>query len=427
MDEQNLYITPSRVAGTLTAPPSKSHTLRAILFAMLAESPSTVLRPLPSPDMEAMCHAIEQFGARVDRFTDRLEILPGFCAAENVIDAGNSGLVLRLIGAVAGLLPSYTIITGDASLRQLRPITPLLEGLNQLGAFATSAGKWGRAPIIVCGPMKPGRAILSGRDSQPVSGLLIATSFLDGPSELIVKDPGETPWIDLNLSWLKMLRGRIEHENYQHYWIEGNLSYSGFTYEVPGDFSTAAFPLAAALVTGSTVTVTNLDFNDAQGDKVLLQHLSAMGAEVLLEEGAVTVAAEKALTGVEIDLEFCIDALPILAVLGCFCNGMTRLYNGRSARFKESDRIAAIAKELRKMGGQIQELEDGLLIQGSALHGAEMESHADHRIAMALSVAALGADSPSVIHNARCIDKTYGSFVTSFRKIGAEYGEQSIR
>ncbi|MDN3506438.1 MAG: 3-phosphoshikimate 1-carboxyvinyltransferase [Simkaniaceae bacterium] len=414
-----MQILPTKnLKGQIAVPPSKSHCLRAVLFAMLGSGVTRIENVLKSPDLEAMLDAISLFGAKVEREGSSLAIEGHFKPASDTIDAGNSGQVLRFIGAIAALLPSYTMITGDASIRSRRPVKPLLTALRGLGVLAESALGDGHAPITVRGPMHSGTTRLNGEDSQPVSGLLIATSFLDGHSEIVVDNPGETPWIDLTLDWIRRLGGAVTHENYSLYRVKGGLSYSGFTYTVPGDFSTAAFPIAAALITGSHLEITGLDPDDVQGDKELITILQSMGAQIRWEEKRLIVEPSK-LKGLFIDVNTCIDALPILAVIGCFADGVTTLYNGKIAREKESDRISAICTELKKMGAHIQEEPDGLVIQTSTLNGADLESYRDHRIALSLAVAALGATSPSKLSGAECIQKTYPNFAKDFSSIGA--------
>jgi len=415
----SLQIIPSKVKGKLAVPPSKSHTMRAILFGMLSSGKAVIDDFLPSPDTEAMIRAATLFGARVYRRGKMLFIEGGFGPAKDVIDAGNSGLILRLVGGISGLLPSYTTLTGDRSIRENRPVSPLLDGLKQLGATAESSRLDGRAPIVIKGPIHPGKVTIDGRDSQPVSALLIATSFLNGPSEITALNPGETPWVALTLHWLEKFGGKVDHDNFCHYRVSGNLNIPDFHYTVPGDFSTAAFPIAAALVTGSSLKLTNLDFNDPQGDKHFLQIIQEMGAHIKCSSALEILGGS--LKGLKMDVNPCIDALPILAVLGCYAQGKTELFGGAIARTKESDRIAAIVCELKKMGAKIEETADGLIVEKSPLKGAELDSHGDHRIALALAVAALGASGPSEIQGTQCISKTYPQFVADFTRIGANF------
>lgn len=420
----DIYVQPSSLQGTLIVPPSKSHTLRAILFAALASGTSQIKRFLPSPDTTAMIEAVRQLGALVDMEGNELRItgVSGkLQPAKDVIQCGNSGQVLRFIGAIAGLIPTYTILTGDASIRERRPVQPLLDGLNQLGAFATSALENGHAPILIKGPITRSSARLDGQDSQPVSGLLIAAAFGRHPIELHVSNPGEKPWIDLTLNWFERLGIPFYRKDHHYYRLEGSAQIEPFCYTVPGDFSSAAFPIAAALLTDSVVTLEQIDMLDCQGDKQLISILEKMGAHFNQDTNSLTIQPGSALKGIQIDINDCIDTLPILAVIGCFAEGCTEIINASIARKKESDRLHAMATELKKMGANIQEKPDGLLIHHSPLHGATVYSHNDHRIALALTVAALAAKTPSCIQDVDCIAKSYPSFQHEFSLLGAAF------
>jgi 3-phosphoshikimate 1-carboxyvinyltransferase len=417
-------IRPSTVQGTVIIPPSKSHTLRAILFASMAKGFSEIRNFLHSPDATSMIEAMRLFGASIEVTADFLRIrgLAGqLGSAENVIDSGNSGQVLRFVGALAALSPSYTILTGDHSIRHNRPVKPLLEALSQLGAMAASSRLDGYAPIIIKGPMQPGHTELPGEDSQPVSGMLIATSFLPGKTTITVTNPGEKPWIDLTLFWLKKCGIEISHQNYSRYTVPGFARIDSFSLSIPGDFSSAAFPIAAALVTHSELTLTNIDMRDCQGDKKLIEVLQLMGAKIDIDDEKKTLIVRKnsRLEGRQIDVNDFIDATPILSVIGCFAEGTTEIINASIARKKESDRLHAMATELKKMGAAIEERPDGLIIAHSPLHGAQVSSWRDHRIAMSLAIAGLGASSETVIEGAECVAKTYPSFAHDFRAIRA--------
>ncbi|HSX26743.1 MAG TPA: 3-phosphoshikimate 1-carboxyvinyltransferase [Chlamydiales bacterium] len=395
----------------LRVPPSKSHTLRALIFALMAKGKSQIFHSLHSPDTMAMVEAIRQLGAKVEVGKEAL-IVEGVAGkiqpAGDVIQCGNSGQVLRFIGALSALSPSYTILTGDASIRKNRPVKPLLDALNQLGAFAVSSRLDGYAPIIIKGPLKGGKAVLSGEDSQPVSALIIAGAFV--PLELSVQNPGEKPWVQLTLSWLDRLKIPYENHNFEHYRMKGGSAIDGFDFAVPGDFSSAAFPIAAALLTGSEMELEGLDRNDVQGDRAIIAVLEKMGARFGWEKNRLVVRKSD-LQGISIDVNDFIDALPILAVIGCFAEGKTELYNGAIARKKESDRIGAMAMELRKMGAKIEERVDGMVIHHSPLRGANIESHGDHRVALALAVATLAARGESKLHGMEVMAKSYPTFL----------------
>ena len=419
----------SKLQGRIAIPPSKSHTLRALVFSLMAKGRSEISHYLPSPDTAAMIDAIRLLGARVDAAPETL-IVQGtggnLLPASDVIHCGNSGQVLRFISALAALSPSYAILTGDDSIRQRRPMQPLLNALTQLGAFAQSSRGGGYAPILVKGPMAGNKATLSGVDSQPVSALLIACSFLPHPTEIEVENPGEKPWIDLTLHWLERFNIGYEHRRHEWYRLQGGASIPPFAHTVPGDFSSAAFPLAAALLTHSEITLFPIDMDDPQGDKAIIPLLQEMGARIEIDARAKTLTVKKSppLRGRKIDVNDFIDALPILAVIACFCEGETELLGGAIAREKESDRIHCIAEELKKMGADIEERPAGLLIRTSKLRGAPLKTSCDHRLVLSLSVAAMAAEGESAIDGVEAAAKSYPTFLEDFRALGANIGKE---
>ncbi len=412
----------SILSGTIEIPPSKSHTHRALIFALLAIGVSKIDKYLDSPDSAAMLKTIEHLGAKISKYESYLEIEgvgPKLHPSDDIINAANSGIVLRFIGALAALIPAYTVITGDHSIRTRRPVKPLLEALKQLGVFAESMTGDGYAPIIIKGPLETGCCTLDGQDSQPISALLIATSFAQGASEIHVTNPGEKPWVDLTLSWFDFLKLPYENHGYTHYKIPGGARISGFNYTVPEDFSSLAFPIAAALITQSELSITNVDMNDIQGDKKFLDFIRQMGGKLESEGRTLHVKKSGPLKGQTFDVNDTIDAITTLAVLGCYAEGETILTNGAIARKKECDRIHCITTELKKMGAAIEEREDGLLIRGSKLRGANLETYHDHRMVMSLTVAALGAEGESTIDGVECVAKTYPNFKEHMNKLGA--------
>ncbi len=413
-------IAPSKLKGALTIPPSKSQSMRALLFGLLAHGKSVLHNVLPSPDM---VHACRLLGAKVKEFSDRIEIVGvggKLNGAEDVIDAGNSGLILRLIGAVGALSTKPIVITGDHSVRNFRLVSPLLEGLNQLGATAFSLQGNGKAPILVQGQIQSRCAIIDGAESQPVSGLIIASAFAPSPVEIHVTNPGELPWVHLTLDWLDRFHIPYTTRNGEYYRLEGGASIEGFSYRVPSDFSSLAFPLVAALLTDSEVRFENLDFDDPQGDKELISILQKMGAKIEVEENALQVKKGSVLRGTKIDVNRCVDALPILAIVGCFAEGETELVGGEIARKKECDRISAMTTELKKMGANIEERKDGLSIKPSHLKGSVVHSYQDHRMALALAVAGLAAVGETSIEDIDCVSKTFPNFQAQMQKLGAK-------
>lgn len=371
-----------------------------------------------------MIAAITCMGAKVERLPDSL-IIEGTGGKigpfENVIDVGNSGICLRFLAALFALSSHFSVITGDASIRHQRPMAPLMAALKTLGASVHSLKEDGFAPLIIKGPITGQKVSVTGEDSQPVSALLIACALKQGPTEIRVTHSGEHPWVALTLHWLEKFGISVENDGFHTYRLQGGAVIPPFDYTVPGDFSSAAFPLAAALITRSSLTIENLDMNDSQGDKGLIAILQKMGANIAInpELKSLQIVPGAPLKGISVNVNDLIDAVPILSVIGCYAEGETRLTGAKVARDKECDRLSACTQELRKMGGKIEESPDELCIQKAPLNGASLFSHHDHRMAMALSVAAMGASGLTEISPVSCVEKTFPTFLSDMKRLGA--------
>ncbi len=421
---RQLAVSPSRLHGEIWIPPSKSQTMRAILFASLAKGISKISRYLQSSDTDAMITACKQIGAEIIVSKEQL-IITGTAGRptvpDNVIDARNSGQILQFFSAVCGLIHGCTIITGDHSIRTNRPITELLSGLNQLKSSSLSTRNNGYAPLVINGPISHGQLHIDGAISQPVSAFIIAASFLNGSTEIYVTNAGELPWIDVTLSWLDRLGIKYKNNNYTHYTVFGSVEHNAFDYVVSGDFSSAAYPIVGSLISGSSITVHGLDMQDPQGDKKLIDVLKLHGANIEYDENTRSLSVfPSEVTGGVINVNEFIDAVTILSVLGCYAKGTTTIIGAGVARLKESNRLATMVNELSTLGANIRETDDGLIIKQSCLRGGNVNSHRDHRVAMSLAIAALNAKGSVLINDVGCIDKSYPSFVDSMAELGAD-------
>jgi len=395
-----------RLSGAVTAPPSKSHTHRAVMIASLASGTSTIENPLLSGDCIATLDACRQFGAKLDA-GDVLRITgvggkPRTPYSE--IDVKSSGTTIRFLTAVSALCDGVTNLTGDSSIRA-RPLGPLLRSLTDLGATsAESLDGNDCPPVAITGKLRGGRTVIDGYSSQFISALLVACPLAGAGSEIEARNLRSRPYVRMTLEHLKRAGAKVRQDELKMFHIEGNQCYEPLNYTVLGDHSSAAFLRAAARVTDSEIEVLGLDETDEQGDRAI----TGMIRE--LDSGDRR----------ELDLRDMPDLLPVLAVLGCHADGTTILRNARHARHKESDRISAICAELKKMGADIEERPDGLVVRGSGLLGANLDGHGDHRIVMALAVAALDARGTSVINDAETLSKSYPGFVDDLARLGAK-------
>lgn len=414
--------------GPLFAPPSKSHTLRALLLASLARGSSKIINFLHGNDTLAMTKILQTNGCFINISKNILEITGSphqwKKPLSRHINAENSGQIFRFCTGQAARSSYPVIITGDNSIRNKRPIQPLLQALSVLNCTITHLSSPHLVPFQISGPLRHGEISLEGKDSQIISSLLMTLPFLDKPSIINVTDPGELPWIDLTLYWLKKVGAHISHNNYKRYYVEGNLSYSGFEVTIPSDFSSMAFLISLGLINNIYMEIHDVDYEEVQGDKKFLDILIAMGAKIeknFSKKSLKVYPSRDLLKGISVDINTCIDAIPILAVIACFAKGTTTIYNGAIARYKESDRIYAITQELRKINANIQETEDGLIIRNSTLlPDKHLFSHNDHRIALSLIVATLSLSGESCIKNTGCINKSFPEFLHAVSYLGGK-------
>jgi 3-phosphoshikimate 1-carboxyvinyltransferase len=418
----NLVVERSRLQGSIEIPSSKSHTIRAVVIASLAEGTSHIRNPLDSGDTRSAVNGCHALGAEIE--TGKAWVVKGVGGHPRLkaprIDLGNSGTSLRLLTSAAALQDGEAIFDGDGSLRT-RPLQSLLDAVNTLGGNAYSLNGNGFCPVSVRGRMRGGRTAVSGVTSQFLSSLLISVPLLEGDTEIHVATLNEKPYVAMTLVWLAEQKIRHERSGWESFFIQGGQRYHSFDKPVPGDFSSATFPLCAAAITSSRLLLKGLNMSDTQGDKEVFTMLAAMGVSIEVTAEGILVSPGE-LAGAELDLNSTPDALPALAVVGCCARGTTVLRNVPQARIKETDRIRVMATELSKMGASIEELADGLIIRESRLAGARVHGHHDHRVVMALSLAGMVADGETEVDTAESIDITFPGYVQTMQALGARIG-----
>jgi len=420
-----LKVRPSKLSGEITAPPSKSYTHRAFMIAALARGESRIINPLVGLDTQATIEAIRALGAEVAREGDVWRVLGTggklrLCA--DLIDVKNSGTTIRLMSAISALSPEPVRLTGDESILK-RPMGPLVEALEKLGAKARCQGRGGRPPVVVGGGLKGGEVEITGAvSSQFISALLIASPYARDDVRLTITGKLRSrPYVEITLELLEAAGARIRrNKSLTEFRIPGGQTFRPINLTIPGDFSSAAFPLGAAALTGSTVRVKNLDVRGAQGDRRIVELLEEFGADVKVRGKTVEACGTGTLSGIEADCGDNPDLVPVLAVLGSVADGQTRLINIPHLRFKETDRLRALAVELKKLRAEVKELPDELRLKGvRELKGARLSSYGDHRMAMAFAVAGLVARGETTVDRAESIPVSYPSFVSDMCKLGA--------
>ncbi|MFB6124362.1 MAG: 3-phosphoshikimate 1-carboxyvinyltransferase [Halanaeroarchaeum sp.] len=426
----DVTIAHSTVAGRARAPPSKSYTHRAILAGGYAEG--ALLRdPLVSADTRATMRAVEAFGGSVDRRDGEIDV-EGFegqpSVPGDVVDCANSGTTMRLVTATGALADGATVLTGDDSLRS-RPQGPLLEAIGDLGGHARSSRANGQAPLIIDGPMTGGAVEIPGDvSSQFVSALLMAGPLTaEGVDVRLSTALKSSPYVDITLDVLEAF-GVTADRTDDGFSVAGGQFYepTDGEYTVPGDFSSASYLLAAGALAAEDEVVVEGAFPNPQGDTAIVSILEAMGASIDWNEddGVVTVGRSE-LSGTTVGVADTPDLLPTIAVLGAAADGTTRITDCEHVRYKETDRVAAMAEELSAMGAAVEEHPDELVVHGSEsdLVGASHDGRGDHRIVMALAVAGLVADGETTIAGAEHVDVSFPEVFDVLYDLGAAVRE----
>ncbi len=412
-------VNPSALRGSIDIPGSKSHTIRALAFALLADGTSRIEKPLDSSDTRSCLAMVRGFGGEVTEAGECWTVRGsgGYIPApDNIIDVGNSGTTLYIGIGIATLIDGITVLTGDGQIRN-RPAQGLLDAVTGLGASARSTRGNGKPPVVVEGKLSGGSTAIEAVTSQYLTSLLIAAPLAPHDSLIDVPLLNEAPYVDMTLRWLDTLGIGYTRDGYRKFFMKGGQRYRAFGTAIAADFSSATFFLVAAAVTGSEITLQGLDFDDPQGDKAVVSILKDMGATVDIADRSLSIRGGE-LRGGTFDLNAIPDALPALAVAGCFAKGETRLVNVPQARLKETDRIAVMREELAKMGADIEERPDGLIIRPSRLRGARVSGHDDHRVVMALAVAGLACDGETRIDTAESVSVTFPGFMGLLRSLG---------
>jgi len=429
----SLPIFPTKtIRGRISVPGDKSISHRALMLGAIAEGETVICGLAPGEDVRSTIHCLRQLGVSI-REKDNEIYLKGYGRAglqksEKILDAGNSGTTMRLLSGILATQPFQTTITGDASLRR-RPMRRIIEPLRQMGAKIESQNN-GRAPLIIDGGKLHGiHYQLPIASAQVKSCVLFAG--LNAEGETVVEET--IPTRDHSERLLRKMGATISVDSNQHSVFSKRIhicasELHGSEIDVPGDFSSAAFFIAAALLLPKSVLIIeNVGINPTR--TAFLGVVSEMGATIEMvnvrnesyEPVADLVIRQQHLQGVKVfgnRIPVLIDEIPILAIMATQAEGETQIREARELRVKESDRLTALTHNLRAMGAIVEELPDGLVINGpTKLRGAEVNSFGDHRITMAFAIAGLLADSPTIIHDAECVDISFPVFFELLKEV----------
>ncbi|MGI5923839.1 MAG: 3-phosphoshikimate 1-carboxyvinyltransferase [Lentisphaeria bacterium] len=420
---QHVTITPGRLCGRVAIPPSKSAAHRAIIAAALSNGRCRVSPIAASDDIVATGNAMAALGAESRSDGSALMICglhDGNAATKApasplLIDCAESGSTLRFLIPIVGALGREAVFTGRGRLAE-RPMAEYLHCLAQHGmSFSSDCG----LPLSSGGRLQPGTYVLPGNiSSQYITGLLFALPMLTGDSVITLSSELQSAgYVDLSLAILTEAGIRIDAT--AHGWaIPGGQHYQARDYKVEGDWSQAAFFLAAATI-GGDISISGLKRDSQQGDRAAEELFKQFGASITWDSDGNLHARHNQTRGIAIDAAQIPDLVPALAACAALCPGQTRIFNAERLRAKESDRLAAMQRALSALGADISERDDGLIINGvERLRGAGVDGANDHRIVMACAIAALRADSPVSISHPQSVNKSYPDFFAHFRSIG---------
>ncbi len=401
----DISVTPAILSGSISAPPSKSVAHRLLICAALSEGQSVIKNIYPSKDILATIACLKALGAHIE-LKDGTASVTGIekASAECVLDCNESGSTLRFLIPVACALGAGAVFTGKGRLPE-RPITPYLDELPKHGVRIDYNGTM---PFSLGGKLTPGRYEVRGDiSSQFITGLLFGLSLLDGDSELVITTPLQSkPYVDITIDALDRFGVSVKC-NDNVYYIKGGRHFKPCELEVEGDYSQAAF-FEAANALGCNIDIKGLNVNSYQGDKKIVEIIS----DIVYNDS-------RGMKPFDADVSDIPDLVPILAVLGCFCEGTSYIRNAARLRIKECDRLHAMAVSLNACGGKVTEKEDSLIIEGvGSLKGGEVPDFNDHRIPMAMAIAAVRSESPVIIRGAQSVSKSYPDFWEVYEDIG---------
>ncbi len=420
MNTYNVYGR-KQIDTEMVAPPSKAHTLRAIFIASLADGISKINNPLLAEDQLLAIEALKELGVKIENKNNQLIIhgTGGKLKAPNKeLYLGNSGVSVRTLATMLSLTDGKTTITGDEKMQESRPITDLTDALKPLGIKIDNNGKNGCIPIIIHGnTFKGGVTELKGdKSSQYFSSILMSAPF--AKNTVTIKTVGEIsskPYIDLTIDVMKDFGVEVTNNDYKEFIIQPG-KYIAQEYQIEGDYSNASYFFGAAAIFPGKIKIKKINPNSNQGDKFFLEALLKMGCNIEFGKDFIQVVGPKKLLPIEADMNSCPDIVPSLAVVAAFAKGTSKFTNIAHLKYKETDRLNAVAKELEKMGITTETTNDSLIVHGGEPKLAIIETYNDHRMAMSFAMAGIKVHG-LIIKNPECVQKSFPDFWKKFERL----------
>ena len=417
----NCRVEKSEINGNIVCPSNKSYTHRAIFLASLADGKSIIKNILKSGDTNATINACKNFGMEIkDLGYDVIVNSTGELKPHsNVIDAANSGTTIRIATAISSLLNDKIILTGDSSLKK-RPMQPLLDALESLGAKCSSSN--GQPPISISGGIKGGKIKISGGvSSQFISALMIISPKLENGLVLNIQDKlVSKPYIDATITAMKKFGVEVEIKDPYKKYIIPKQNYISTTFTIPSDFSSLALLLSAAVLLGENLVIKISNGSMPQADEAIIDILEIMGVVITLDKNTIKIKSPEKLSGGKFDLSNSPDLIPAIAILALKTSKPIEIFNVEHARYKETDRIAILARELTKLGIKVIEKKDGLVLSNSDnLKHARLNSENDHRLFMAFCIAGMYIGN-CTISDPESVEISYPNFISEMKRIGCK-------
>jgi len=417
----NCRVEKSEVSGKIVCPSNKSYTHRAIFLASLTDGKSIIKNILKSGDTNATINACKNFGVEIKETGDNITVnSSGELKLDGgFIDAANSGTTIRFATAISALSKGKTVLSGDQSLNK-RPMKPLLDALESLGAKCSSNN--GNPPISVSGGMKGGEIKIPGNiSSQFISALMITAPKLE--NGLILNIQGKLvskPYIDATITMMKKFGVEVETKTPYKKYIIPEQNYKATTVTIPSDFSSLALLLSAAVLLGENLTIQVSTGSMPQADEAIIDILEIMGVVITLDKNTIKIKSPEKLDGGKFDLSDSPDLIPAIAILALKTSEPIEIFNVEHARYKETDRIAILARELTKLGIKVKEKKDGLILNNSkSLTSADLNSENDHRLFMAFCIAGMYVGN-CTISDPESVEISYPNFISEMKRIGCK-------
>ena len=439
----NIISTPHKLSGKITVPGSKSHTIRALILSALAEGSSKISNPLSSADCLSAANAIPLLGAGVDFGDGSVWTVQGagknLHLPDDVVNVGNSGSLLYFLSPICSTFEGTSVFTGDASIRK-RPVFHVADVIKQMGADAWCAIPGSKTcPLVVRGKADGKNVVRTegSISSQYITGMMMAALRLPNGLSIELSDPKETPYLTMTKVWLEEFGASVKiSDDFKKISVTPPAKLLAKDFAIPSDWEGVAFPLIAALLTDSKITIENVDLSGSQGDDKIVEVLRSVGADIAIdkEKSTLTVTGGKPLSArnlpdqtLRVPISGFPDAICALAVAACFIEGKTIIEDAAVCRRKETDRIATLKVELEKAGAKIEEGPDFMVIHGGQkMHGAKIQSHDDHRIAMAAACLGLTLDAGQEIEivGAECAAVSFPRFYELMNGLGCGFTER---